>query len=584
MAIKTKICSKCGTSYQYDDDFFAPSAKCPTCYTLEQQEKANRETQERQREAQERDLERIRELEEERATREREALEEQRYIAEQLAEEQRRAAEVLAEEQRRIARDSWKIQAQGKVTRAFELLNAELFEEAILLLQEALKEDPGNLEAYQGIAKAYHQTGQEKKSIDAIKKQLLLLNSMKYNPLFDNYNQLRYDRILESILATQSENLWGQISDIMVNNLSLPINPVVWLVNHNEIKKARSLYDKIVASQKPLASKYFITSKEEDIAIISGVLLLQPDAKQWTGFITTTAKLLYDPFHATSWLLDQGEVEKACSLYDSRIALFENYRSEHVLKELKLLLGLLTASASSNLEWNSDNQVWKSYLVKTIHWNFEPSHLLYEILDIAPQEAAKSLFDTLKTQGKISQLLGITIGIYLKSERADEMLVHYLQDKNYTHRNDVIDEFIKIKSGGKISGEILAKVRQSILDWYERQKHEINKEFNNQASMATKKTSWIVCIIVLGITISATCIVSSFIPAIDDIFYFQKQKPAYMEVIQIIICFFLPLIVGGTIAFQPFVRKHIDRKNKLSELWRQEKALLEKILPPYGFG
>jgi len=579
MSIQTKICSKCGTTYQYDDGFFAPSEKCPTCYQLEEQKKSAEEAQRQQREAREKELSRLEEFERERVERERESLEEQRYIAEQLAEEQRRTAEKLAEKQREIARNSWKLQAQAKVDRAFKLIETKLFEEAIGLLQEAIKEDPGNLQAHQGIAWAFHQTKQDKKAIESLKKQLLLLKSD------ENSDSPYLPWTAETIKAVQpNEDLWDDFSEIVVNHLSTPINLIIYLANNNELEKARCLYNKIIDNKKPLVNEE-LKNKDDDVSIIRGVLLIQPDEKQWEGFLSTTANNLYDAFSAVSWLLDESEVEKACSLYDATIALAENYVPQIVVKELKLLLRLLTANTNSNLDWNKDNQAWESFIAKTEHWSFEPSELLYEILDIAHKETALSLFNALESPGKISRLFGFAIGAELNSQQAESIVTHYLRNKGHEQRESIINEFVAIKSKEKLSHETLARVQQSILNWYGSKQLEIDKELQKQAKSIQANQpgggrppiysggcQWGLgiglllsgCICVFGYFLSLT--MSS-----------REASNLIQNLAMFVACLSLPVIGGTTTFLVPLITKSAEEKKALSKLQKQEKVLLDKI-------
>lgn len=226
MALKTAVCPKCGTAYQYEDWMLFPP-KCPTCYAIEEQRKT---------------LERLERVEEERARAERERLERLEELERQRLEELRRIEEEKAyqawavlEEQRRIAAEGWKLQAQSMVERANELVNAGLYAEAASLYQRAIAQDPRNIEAYQGLACAFLRLDQSENAREIILKHLRLLQFAK--------SDATIQATIALILAVQpNADLWEEFLRTSAQYLQDPVGIVYWLIGKGETEKGFALY------------------------------------------------------------------------------------------------------------------------------------------------------------------------------------------------------------------------------------------------------------------------------------------------------------------------------------------------------
>ncbi len=187
-------CLKCGNYYSGWD--------CPVCAQVdatnrqteaieraekaraEQADEAARRLEEREDE-QRRESEREREWREEQAAIEREiARDEAERRAAQMEEMTRRAVEeqrLIAQEEacerERIAATGWQLQAQAKVDRAAELLNAGLYSDAIALLADAMRQDPGNSMAHLEAGEAYLRLGASDQGVVELEKACVLTAS-----------------------------------------------------------------------------------------------------------------------------------------------------------------------------------------------------------------------------------------------------------------------------------------------------------------------------------------------------------------------------------------------------------------------
>lgn len=124
-----ETCYKCGTTYH--------GSTCPGCAAAENNETLAREQQEHA----ERLAAEHAELAERLAARQEAAVQEAALRMEQASEE-------AARENRRTVSEAWKLQANAKADRAFELYEAQMYDEAVVLAQQAIEQDPGNLKAY----------------------------------------------------------------------------------------------------------------------------------------------------------------------------------------------------------------------------------------------------------------------------------------------------------------------------------------------------------------------------------------------------------------------------------------------------
>src|SRR5258708_9476769 len=123
----------CGETF---DGFF--NLTCPACAATEKRLK-------QQTEAIEKAVERAEEETREANRREQEA---NRDAIEEAAFRIEGAAANAAEEQRQTKAESWKLQAESKSDRAFDLYRAGMYGEAVDLAQRAIKQDPGNIQPY----------------------------------------------------------------------------------------------------------------------------------------------------------------------------------------------------------------------------------------------------------------------------------------------------------------------------------------------------------------------------------------------------------------------------------------------------
>src|SRR6188472_2962443 len=112
------VCSTCGTSYE--------GWECPSCYAAERDARLREQ-------ADARIVERM--AEEQEATR--------RAYHESASRIERASAQAAREHTHAIA-NSWKLEADAKADRAYDLYRAGLYEDAIALARQAFQQDPGN--------------------------------------------------------------------------------------------------------------------------------------------------------------------------------------------------------------------------------------------------------------------------------------------------------------------------------------------------------------------------------------------------------------------------------------------------------
>jgi tetratricopeptide (TPR) repeat protein len=362
MSIKSKICETCGTTYQYDDGFFAPSPTCPTCFALAEQERIAREGLERQ-------------------------LERQKEVLEEISSAEAISLAERAEEERRTVAESWKLQAQAKAERADQLVGAGLNKEAITLYQEAIQQDPGNLGAYQGIASAFHQLGNDNQAREFVCKQISLLQ-------FANEREIY--RTIEMILAVDSENaLWEQ-------------------------------------------------------------------------FLHTVSRFWHYPLETVFWL--RNIPEKALSLYDLTVSPIVPPVPQAAIREIELI------------SYFQYDRAWKSFAARAASWEFEASDVLYALLGSAPREIISLVFEAVQSQARIKKLLGFAVGIESGPEQAKFLIQqHYLQNKTLDQRSDGFREFASLRTKDKLSDTTLKAIRQLLLDWYEKNRPEIEAQIQRKA-------------------------------------------------------------------------------------------------------
>lgn len=144
------ICSTCGTSYE--------GWNCPSCYDARLR-----------READDRAAERM--AEEHEAT---------RRSYHEAADRMERAHAQAAREHTQAIANSWKLEANAKADRAYDLYRAHLYEDAITLARQAFQQDPGNLSAYKTAAWSLKELGDSESAKPLYSKQLALLDTPDY--------------------------------------------------------------------------------------------------------------------------------------------------------------------------------------------------------------------------------------------------------------------------------------------------------------------------------------------------------------------------------------------------------------------
>lgn len=150
-------CYKCGTSYH--------GSTCPGCAAAEHAERLASEQAEQ--------MERL--------------AERQEAAAQEASWRMLQASEEATRENRRTVSEAWKLQASAKSDRAFELYEAQMYDEAVALAQQAIEQDPGNLKAYSAAAWALTGKGDAETARSLLQKSIGLLGTSDYRLRVDAF-------------------------------------------------------------------------------------------------------------------------------------------------------------------------------------------------------------------------------------------------------------------------------------------------------------------------------------------------------------------------------------------------------------
>ncbi len=244
-------CYKCGTIYD--------GWSCPACSTKEAIESAIEESTEEQQRATEEALEEQKRM-----------LEEQREAIESAIEESQRemecALEDAAERHKKTTAEAWRLQAEAKVGRAYELYEAGLNEETIKLCLEAISQDPGNIRAYRIASWAYYASDQYPKAKDLLKKQISLLKIGEYR---DSEEQAL--KVLQDILRIQNKEDLGRFCAAFLDASNVfgyfPANLIDELIKHSLYVAAQMLYqNKLRWSETLIGHVYGIELNKKTLA------------------------------------------------------------------------------------------------------------------------------------------------------------------------------------------------------------------------------------------------------------------------------------------------------------------------------
>lgn len=205
-------CWTCNTAYD-------TAGRCPRCYELGERRRIQEESDQRRAteleeqnelmqelaEAEERRqdelLQFMRERAEEESERREAELERQREEWEAETERRREDQEELLNQQRDIAANRWRMQAESKRGRGFQLFQAGMPDDALKTLQEAAAEDPGNLHTWKSLWLVYSHLGDDVRKREAILKQIKLLGLPEHRSI------AVYASVLNTIPSADTECL-----------------------------------------------------------------------------------------------------------------------------------------------------------------------------------------------------------------------------------------------------------------------------------------------------------------------------------------------------------------------------------------
>lgn len=161
-------CTICGTIHG--------GWSCPTCSIKEDFEKQQEDLSDSITESSEEQQSIMRESLE----KQEEMFERQREAIEEAQEKTEYALQEASERHRETVSEAWKLQANTKANRAYELYEAEMYDEAIKLSLDAISQDPGNIRGYRLAGWSFKEIGQNTKARDMLKKQISLLRTNQY--------------------------------------------------------------------------------------------------------------------------------------------------------------------------------------------------------------------------------------------------------------------------------------------------------------------------------------------------------------------------------------------------------------------
>jgi len=161
------------------------------------------------------------------------------------------AAEEGVEEQRENIANAWSLQSQAKVNKAYELYRAQMYDQALSLLKDAIDKDPSNLEAYIVAAWVLDSKGDYSKSFEYYKIQIDLLKTSSYSDIstaIKVLNNLPNDKELirsfQAILYSNME-IWGKAIYNHIENIEFKklINE---LIKHELFEDAKNVIEFLI--------------------------------------------------------------------------------------------------------------------------------------------------------------------------------------------------------------------------------------------------------------------------------------------------------------------------------------------------
>jgi tetratricopeptide (TPR) repeat protein len=160
------------------------------------------------------------EFERSRQATEEQAFETQMAIAE-AAEEHRKALTQAAEEHERTTANAWKLQSHAKSEEAYTLYQSGMFDEALQLALEAIKQDPGNIDGAFVIGASLEAQSKTEQARPYLIKQLQMLKLPQYR------TQMKYHRqvfraigtdkpLIDTFCSVMEDNVesWSQCGSI----------------------------------------------------------------------------------------------------------------------------------------------------------------------------------------------------------------------------------------------------------------------------------------------------------------------------------------------------------------------------------
>ena len=206
---------------------------------------------------------------------------------------------------------------------------------------------------------------------------------------------------------------------------------------------------------------------------------------------------------------------------------------------------------------------------RSSHWDFEPSGVLYALLDQAPREIIALVLD--KVQSKVRCLLGYAVGVEIHPEHTGEILNSYLANKGFKQREAVIEEFRELRRKEKLSPRTIEVIRQFLLGWYKAKQPEIaaeNRRLSWESVEPVSCMGWVGgC---LGLLISSSCI--ALIMALSTP---PNEPPPPPSCWTFIILAISALVLRFAARW---ISKYIRAAKVLRDLRHQEERLLAELL------
>lgn len=164
--------------------------------------------------------------------------EEQREAIEEAQRATENALEEAAEKHRETVSEAWKLQAESKASRAYDLYKAGMYDESLRLCLEVISQDPGNMRGYRLAAWLLEKTGQGARAREMLEKQIKLLKTNEFRGTPKTVLKVLID-ILD---AADNQDLMKKFLEVSQTFEFFPAVLLDELLNRSQYDVARNLH------------------------------------------------------------------------------------------------------------------------------------------------------------------------------------------------------------------------------------------------------------------------------------------------------------------------------------------------------